>query len=167
MKEANEVLYKELLAALTEAFESEPLVPEDDGRTMLGLDNNMGLILEVTEGDGDEDFAGDDEIALLVATVYIGGLPEHPEEILMDALQANYYFAGTEGAVLALEPESNALVAYRGVPLNTPADMVKLMIGKLVGLARAWKARLSSGESGENQNDFGNFQNGFSNFIRI
>jgi len=97
--EFNELL-KDLGAKLGGTFE---LTPDESGTVMLEIDEMPVSILELNE------------LGLVVLLGVVGELPpeEKIERLYRALLEANHHFAGTAGATLSVNPETNAVELCR------------------------------------------------------
>ena len=127
---------KEILAALSEALGTE-LVQEEDGTVYFGLDESMGASLFF--GSGEEDMAD-----TLVACIAIGRPVDDDAEFYRDLLNANYMWAGSGDATLAIDPRSGILVLHRAFRLPVEGAEFVEAFSVMVGAARDWNRRLEA-----------------------
>ena len=137
MTNENENNFNEITKALAAAAGLEEFV-EEEGRILFAVDDNLGVSLMGV----DEEIAGCD---VIVASIVVGSAPEKAEA-LRDLLEQNYLGAGSGDGSFSIEHETGAVVLYRAFPL--PMDPTEFVdaFARLVGAARAARARLDRQE---------------------
>lgn len=123
--------FQRILDALTQEFHCDRLVPEEDGRVLMGLDEEMGAALFLPDDDDE------DEDGAMAATIYIASA-DVSGELLRSFLEANYFGEKTAGGVLAINGNALVLTKYFGL---YPEDMQEFLqeFAALVGAARYWR----------------------------
>lgn len=148
----NQKNFNEILAALTAALGCEPLSPEEDGRVLFALDDNLGCALFPF----DAEEAGNDGV---MASLVVGPVPPDNTELLWDLLTGNYMGAEAGAGTLSIERESGMLVVSR--PFDLPIDAAAFVeaFASLAGAARAWRDRLAvvAGDVQEEAHSVGDF----------
>lgn len=127
--------FEEILTGLSAALECGPLRPDERGRVLFGLDEDMGATLFMEE---DEDSG----LSALVACVIIGRPDSGDAELLHDLLCANYMWSASGDGTLAVNRESGLLVVHRMMELPMAPSAFVDLFSSLVGAARYWRSRL-------------------------
>lgn len=138
MTNENEKNFDEISKALATAAGLEEDFVKEDGKILFAIDDNLGVSLMGV----DDEIAGCD---VIVASIVVGAAPEDAE-VLRDLLERNYLGAGSGDGSFSIEHETGAVVLYRAFPLPMdPTEFVNAF-ARLVGAARAAKARLDGQE---------------------
>ncbi len=127
--------FEEILAGLSAALECGPLRPDERGRVLFGLDEDMGAALFMEE---DEDSG----LSAVVACIVVGRPDSGDAELLHDLLCANYMWSASGDGTLAIDGESGLLVVHRMMELPMSPSAFIDLFSSLVGSARYWRGRL-------------------------
>lgn len=131
MKANNETNFTEILESLTKTLGCEPLTREEDGRVLMGLDENMGAALFTVD-------AEESAVDTLVAVIVIGPAPTEAED-LRELMELNYLGAGSADGTFAISEETGYLTLHRTFEFTLNPDYFIEEFSKMVGAARAWR----------------------------
>jgi len=82
---------------------------------------------------------GEDEAFITIATIINELEHADPTSFLTEALRANFYWRGTQGATLSLGPEDHVLL-HRQIPLEENFELQDLIqaIDSFIDVTKAW-----------------------------
>ena len=106
----------------------------EDGTCILEL---AGVsMLFYTDNVGSEDVYCRAEVASLEGVV-------HPDKLCEAALEGNFFWSGTDGAVLSLDPETRTLFLTERIPADdlTDGESVEAFCEAFVRMVLAWRDR--------------------------
>jgi len=106
------------------------LTPDESGTVMLEIDEMPVSIMSL------------DELGLVVLLGIVGELPpeEKIERLYRALLEANHHFAGTAGATLSVNPETNAVELCRPLEIQAlDGERLFAELGRFVNTLEIWR----------------------------
>ncbi|HSI84235.1 MAG: type III secretion system chaperone [Candidatus Methylacidiphilales bacterium] len=124
-----------LLGSLGERIDADMTLDAED-HTLLQVDGRIDLAISFDE---------DTRSVLMVAKC--GHLPTgNLQSLLLEVLAANFHWAGTGGATLAVDPHERTLhLQFREPTDQLDEDRLQLLLAAIVQNARKWADRLETG----------------------
>lgn len=127
-----------LLKALSDFTGMEPLALDENDAALADINGVLFV------------FAYSDEAEELASCVYVGRPPAGNKraEVLREVMEGNYAWAGTDGGILGLDPDTGMIcLCRRYAPDNAnPQDFIE-KVARQTALAEYWKKRLAPEQS--------------------
>lgn len=115
---------------------------DDLGACRLRFDSGLELQITVDPADSSR----------FVTAVDIGPLPEDAEDDFpLRVLQANWYWNGTDGGTLALNPDGETLTLFHRHAVTTSAAELSGAIRRVMTVADRWAVELGELESADSE----------------